>query len=208
MVNDFSSFKTSFVEVGPQGPQGPVGPQGPQGPQGKDSLEYVELPQDWKDINNAYEAFGEPGHKLLGGLVYKDFDGKIKVAPLSPAYGVRTDECDKKLAAVAMYNSAQQLLVKPANLAGDKSDGRHTVPLRQLDAIFGGGGLNEMSERACSLQYIPPVDTTKPINERKCYVFCRDSQNHFAPKFYSEPPFPDELAERDAAGRLRVSAPD
>jgi hypothetical protein len=49
---------------------------------------------------------------------------------------------------------------------------------------------------------------TSPINERKCYVFCRDSENKFAPKYYSEPPHHDELAERDAAGRLRANAPD
>ena len=167
-----------------------------------EKLAGIELPQKWFEINEAYEAAGEGGHKLLGGILYKDFNGDIQVAPLSPAYGVRTDECGKTLAAVAMYNSAQQLLVKPA------TTGRHTVPLRQLDEFFGGGDTSKVGEDAFSLQKIPPVDLTPPINERKPYVFCRDSQNKFAPKHYSEPPFPDELAERDSAGRLRGNAPD
>lgn len=167
-------------------------------------LSDVELPQEWVDINEAYEAIGESGHKLMGGLIYKDFDGNIKVFPLSPAYGVRTDECGEKLAAVAVYNSAQQLMVKPA------TDGRHTVCLRQLDEFFGGGSTSDLAkgEKAFSLQKIPPVDLTPPVSERKCYVFCRDSQNHFAPKYYGEVADSDTLAERDSAGRLRGNAPD
>lgn len=177
--------------------------KGKDGEDGVDGNVIVgDLPQKWFDINEAYEAIGESGHKLMGGLIYKDFDGNIKVYPLAPAYGVRTDECGEKLAAVVVYNSAQQIMVKPA------TDGRHTVSLRQLDEFFGGGSTSDLGEKAFSLQKIPPVDLTPPVNERKPYVFCRDSRNHFAPKYYSEPPFNDELAERDSVGRLRANAPD
>lgn len=164
----------------------------------------IELPQEWVTINNAYEAFGEPGHKLRGGLLYKDFEGNIKVYPLSPAYGVRTEECGTKLDSVVVYNTAQQIMAKPA------TDGRHTVCLRQLDEFFGGGSTKDLAkgEKAFSLAKIPPVDLTPPINERKPYVFCRDTLNHFAPKYYTEAPHNDELAERDGAGRLRANAPD
>jgi hypothetical protein len=164
----------------------------------------IELPQDWVDINAAYEAFGEPGHKLRGGLLYKDFEGNIKVYPLSPAYGVRTEECGKKLDSVVVYNTAQQIMAKPA------TDGRHTVCLRQLDEFFGGGKTSDLDkgEKAFSLQKIPPVDLTPDINHRKPYVFCRDSENKFAPKYYTEGPTNDTLAERDQAGRLRCAAPD
>lgn len=276
----------------------------------KITAQNIELPQRWKNINDAYdtaEANGVDGasdHKLKGGLLYKDFNGNIQIFPLSPAYGVRTDECGYTEAAVAVYNTAQQLLVKPA------TDGRHTVPLsqlreelakylsltggtvngnvtvngnaiftktttishasnpcfklhdlstdtkynvqavrgevgiglkwdksfrvdsngnakvpgtlsaseastgsevvtlKQLNAFFGGGSTYTVGSDASSLKNIPPVDLTPHINERKCYVFCRDSKNKFAPKYYSEPPFPEELAERDAEGRLRAEAPD
>lgn len=164
----------------------------------------LELPQDWIDINNAYDAIKKYDHKIIGGLIYKDFEGNIQVTPLTPAYGIRTDEVGEKYAqaSVAMYNDAQQLLVKPA------TKGRHTVCLRQLDEFFGGGSTSDVGEDASSLRKIPPVNLTPPINERKPYVFCRDTQNHFAPKYYTEAPHPDELAERDSAGRLRANAPD
>jgi hypothetical protein len=168
-------------------------------------LKNVELPQKWHDINKAYEDFGEPGHRLKGGLIYKDFDGNIKVYPLSPAYGVRTEECGEKLDSVAVYNTAQQLMVKPA------TDGRHTVCLRQLDEFFGGGLTSDLAkgEKAYSLQKIPPVDTSNPIvGERSPYVFCRDTENHFAPKHYHEDSRPDTLIERDPYGRALVKAPD
>lgn len=91
-------------------------------------LEKIELPQEWIDINEAYEAIKEDDHKLLGGVIYKDFEGNIRVFPLAPPYGIRTDEVGEEYAqsSIAMYNSKQQLMVKPA------TDGRHTVPLSQL----------------------------------------------------------------------------
>jgi hypothetical protein len=83
---------------------------------------------------------------------------------------------------IALYNSDQQLMVKPA------SDGRHTVSLRQLDQFFGGGNTSDLAkgEKSFSIKTIPPVDTSVPINQRKPYVFCRDSGNQFAGKQYSE----------------------
>ena len=175
----------------------------------EDVADDVELPQEWFDINEAYEAAEAAGmkdasdHKLLGGLIYKDFDGNIKVYPLSPAYGVRTNECGKKLAAVAVYNTAQQLMVKPA------TDGRHTVSLRQLDEFFGGGSTSDLGEKAFSLQKIPPVDMSDPSEDnREPYVFCRDTRNNFAAKFYNEAPLPHNLIERDPHGRALVKAPD
>ena len=91
-------------------------------------LSDVELPQEWFDINEAYEAIKEDDHKLLGGVIYKDFEGNIRVFPLAPPYGIRTDEVGEEYAqsSIAMYNSKQQLMAKPA------TDGRHTVPLSQL----------------------------------------------------------------------------
>ena len=107
-----------------------------------------------------------------------------------------------KLASVAVYNSAQQLLVKPA------TEGRHTVPLRQLDEFFGGGSTNDLGERVFSLTKIPPVDTSLPIADREPYVFCRDSDNKFSGKKYSVLAKERNLVERDEYGRMYAKAPD
>jgi hypothetical protein len=143
-------------------------------------LQALDLPQEWYDINQAYEDFGEPEHTLLGGVVYKDFEGNIKVFPLARPYGIRIDEVGEEYAqsSIALYNSAQQLMVKPA------SDGRHTVSLRQLDQFFGGGNTSDLpkGEKSFSIKTIPPVNKDDP----KPYVFCRDSENNFAGKQYSE----------------------
>lgn len=122
----------------------------------------IELPQEWVDINEAYEAIGEDDHKLLGGVIYKDFEGNIRVFPLSPPYGIRTDEVGDEYAqsAIAMYNSAQQLLVKPA------TDGRHAVPLSQLIEKLGmylaktGGIMTGKPEIKTSNPAVKLTDTT------------------------------------------------
>jgi hypothetical protein len=165
-------------------------------------LQALELPQKWYDINQAYENFGEPGHKLWGGLIYKDFDGNIQAYPLSPAYGVRTEECGEKLPSVVVYNTAQQILCK-----GPTTDNRHVVNLHYLNEIFGGGTVDVNSTKEFSIQKIPPVDLTPPIGERRPYVFCRDSENKFAGKVYSELIWGDVLVERDENGDILVNDP-
>jgi hypothetical protein len=169
---------------GPQGPQGPQGQQGipgPQGPRGAPGnvafndlteeqiemlrpkeLASLELPQEWIDINEAYEAIKEDDHKLLGGVIYKDFEGNIRVFPLAPPYGIRTDEVGEKYAqsTIAMYNSQQQLLVKPA------TDDRHAVPLSQLIEKLGmylaktGGIMTGKPEIKTSNPAVKLTDTT------------------------------------------------
>lgn len=171
---------------------------------GEGGFSDVELPQEWFDINNAYEEAGVSDHKLIGGLFFKDFEGNIKVFPLSPPYGVRTDECGAKISAVAVYNSAQQLLVKPA------TDGRHTVSLRQLDEFFGGGNTSDLEkgEKAFSIRKVPPVDTSiEDVNYRMPYVFCRDTENIFSAKFYNEQPLPNTLVERSPSGSIACIDP-
>ena len=169
----------------------------------EDAVDNVELPQEWTDINQAYEEFGEPEHKLLGGILYKDFDDNIQVFPLARPYGIRTDEVGEEYAqsSIAMYNSAQQLLVKPG------TDGRHTVSLRQLDEIFGGGSASDLSsEKIYSIgkNNIPPVDTNDP----QPYVFGRDENNVFSAKNYNEAAIANNLIDRDAQGKAKVEAPD
>lgn len=134
----------------------------PHGVTLEDIAEDIEIPQEWFDINEAYEAIKEYDHKLLGGVFYKDFDGKIKVFPLSPPYGIREDEVGDEYAqsAIAMYNSKQQLLVKPA------TDDRHAVPLSQLIEKLGlylaksGGIMTGKPEIKTSNPAVKLTDTT------------------------------------------------
>ena len=166
-------------------------------------LEKIELPQEWFDINEAYEAIKEDDHKLLGGVIYKDFEGNIRVFPLAPPYGIRTDEVGEEYAqsSIAMYNSKQQLMVKPA------TDGRHTVCLRQLDEFFGGGKTSDLgSEKTYSIgkNNIAPVNKDNP----QPYVFGRDKNNVFSAKNYNEAAIANNLVDRDAQGKAKVEAPD
>lgn len=177
-------FKGEKGDIGPQGIQGPQGNQGIQGPKGdtgapgnvafndltdeqiemlrSKELASLELPQEWIDINEAYEAIKEDDHKLLGGVIYKDFEGNIRVFPLAPPYGIRTDEVGDEYAqsTIAMYNSRQQLLVKPA------TDDRHAVPLSQLIEKLGmylaktGGTMTGKPEIKTSNPAVKLTDTT------------------------------------------------
>jgi hypothetical protein len=171
------------------------GKEGIQGPQGDNIIEKTELPQKWYDLNEKLEY----DHKIKGGLIYKDMNGNVQVYPLAPAYGVRKDEAGESIPTVVVYNSAQQIMCKPA------TDGRHAVSLQQLDKFF--GGTDSDSEKTFSIKRIPPVDTSVPESARKQYVFCRDSTNAFAGKFYSAWQHPRSLAERDEYGNVKVESP-
>ena len=87
----------------------------------------IELPREWREIN---EQFADPEHRIIGGLLYKDFDGNWQVTPLAPPYGIREDECGVAMNALVMYNSKQQMLCKPP------TDPRHTVNLGYLSDIL------------------------------------------------------------------------
>lgn len=171
------------------------GKEGIQGPQGDNIIEKTELPQKWYDLNEKLED----GHKIMGGLIYKDMDGNVQVFPLAPAYGVRKDECGESIPVPVLYNTAQQIMCKPA------TDGRHAVSLQQLDKFF--GGTDGTSEKTFSITRVPPVDTSVPIAQRKQYVFCRDSENKFAGKYYTALPHVRSLAERDNFGNIQLQAP-
>lgn len=192
-VVDLSGKEGIQGPEGPEGPEGPIGPVGPQGPAG--NIANVELDPDWYTLNNSLED----GHKIMGGLIYKDMDGNPQVYPLAPAYGVRKDEAGRSIPAVVVYNTGQQVMCKPA------TDGRHAVSLQQLDKFF--GGTDGTSEKTFSIKRVPPVDTSLPIGQRKPYVFCRDSSNAFAGKHYDVLPFARSLAERDENGNIQLQEP-
>lgn len=180
------------VEGSVVGPPGAVGPEGPEGP---DAIAPIMLPQKWYSLNEKLED----GHKIMGGLIYKDMNGNVQAFPLAPAYGVRKDEAGESIPTVVVYNSAQQIMCKPA------TDGRHAVSLQQLDKLF--GGTDSDSEKTFSVKRIPPVDTSVPIAQRRQYVFCRDSENNFAGKYYTAAPHVRSLAERDDYGNIQIQPP-
>ncbi len=167
----------------------------PRGSTGDNIIEKTELPQKWYDLNEKLED----GHKIMGGLIYKDMDGNVQVFPLAPAYGVRKDECGESIPVPVLYNTAQQIMCKPA------TDGRHAVSLQQLDKFF--GGTDGTSEKTFSITRVPPVDTSVPIAQRRQYVFCRDSENNFAGKYYTAAAHARSLAERDDYGNIQIQAP-
>lgn len=162
-------------------------------------VKNIELPQEWVDINEAYEAIGEDNHKLKGGAIYKDFEGNIQVFPLAPPYGIRTDEVGEKYAqsSIAMYNSTQQLMVKPA------TDGRHTVSAAQLARIF-GSGRDTTNEKSFDLNGVK-LPTAQEYGYGYC--FARNPYNTFTVKGYSDEIKSGMLVARDDDGNFQVPEP-
>lgn len=179
------------------------GKEGIQGPKGDSVVEDLTLPDKWYTLNDKIAAnAGNDGHPIMGGLVYKAMDGSIKVFPLAPAYGVRVEEAGEGLSTVALYNSAQQLLCKPA------TDGRHTICLEQLGKLLGCGPNSGNSILPKEEEDYPqPVDTSVPTGERIPYVFCRDTNNVFTSKPYSVKVLKRSLVERDDDGGIAVRDP-
>ncbi len=106
-------------------------PQGVPGAPGQPGgIDGVDLPQKWYDLNERLED----DHRIMGGLIYVDMNGNIKVTPLVPPYGIREDECGEGGNALVMYNGAQQILCKAP------TDPRHTVNLGYFEIFFGTEG--------------------------------------------------------------------